>query len=59
MNGVTVSRLRAKASLGNVMILKRCTKCSLGATENDSRHASVAQIVRLESPLDKSVRIAH
>ena len=50
MNGLTLSRLRAKVSLGNLMISKRCSKRSLGATENDSRYASVAQIVRLESP---------
>jgi len=50
MTGVTVSRLHAKVSLGNLMILKRYSKRSLGATENDSRDASVAQIARLESP---------
>jgi len=47
---VTVSRLRAEVSLVYLMISKRCSKRSLGATENDSRYASVAQIVRLESP---------
>jgi len=50
MNGVTVSRLRAKVSLGNLMIAKRCSKRSLGPTENDSRYASFAHIVHMESP---------
>jgi len=49
MTGVTMSRLRAKVSLGNLMISKRCSKRSLGATENDSGYASVVQIARLES----------
>jgi len=50
MTGVTVSRFHAKVSPGNLMISKRCIKRSLGATKNDSRYASVAQIARLESP---------
>jgi len=50
MNGVIVSRLRAKVSLGNLMVAKQSSKCSLQPTENDSRYASVAHIVRLESP---------
>ena len=47
MNGMIVSCLPAKVSLGNLMMSKRCSKLSLA--ENDSKYASVAQIVRLES----------